>query len=261
MSDTATAAPKKRATKSASSKTAVAEAEAEAARLAAEEAAKNEGDDNTGDTGNDGESAEEKAAREKHNDALEVLEDFSRNSEPRTWRLGKPPENGGDSDTYSDYVQRKMPYVTRLRFFALVSKTIAEALKAGAVLDLGDGTMRERVTALTQQDITDASSFMTLAFQLISYSPEFLTECYMLWLDIPREERRWARGLLSSDWEPETDKWGLREEMSEGMIETFIDQNYEDLRRFLLETLPRLFNRAQAREKDHSNEVAARKSS
>ena len=53
---------------------------------------------------------------------------------------------------------------------------------------------------------------MTLAFELIGYSADFLIDCYVILLDVPRTEREWARMRFSEPWDPDKEKYGLRDE-------------------------------------------------
>lgn len=192
-------------------------------------------------------------AREEHEAQLEILEPLS---EPKRWVIGKPPEKGGTDDEYSIYVQRPLEYMARLRFFSLVSKTVAESIKAGGVVNVGgndlfggSGSVRQRVQQIQASDFNDASSFMQLAMQLIGYAPEFLLECYCLWLGVPSGEKTWAKLMMNTPYNPDGNQWGLTQKQHMEIVEVFIDQNYEDIRDFFVVELPRLGKRVQQLEK------------
>jgi hypothetical protein len=214
-----------------------------------------------GGTSNRNAEAENDKAKKEHEEALETLEPMT---EPREWIIGKPPTEGGEDDEYSRYVQRPLGYMQRMRYFALVSSTITEAIKAGGTINMGatdlfggEGSLRQRAAALTDADFADAGSFMALAFQLLAYSPDFLLESYCMWLDVPGKEKGWAKRVMSQPRDPSRNKWGLTDEMGLGMVETFIDQNYEDTRRFFVEKVPKLLTRLRQREdeqKGHESE-------
>lgn len=181
--------------------------------------------------------------------------------EPRTvpvrWMVGKTPEHGGNEKQYSIYVQDKLPWMPRQQFFSLVARTFSQAIKSsgGNVGNMADvfggegGSLVERGRRLTERDLTDASQFMALAFELIGYSADFLIDCYVILLSVPRNEREWARMRFSEPWDPDADKWGLKDEHHEQIIQTFIDQNYEEIRRFFVETIPDLGRRIALHEK------------
>jgi hypothetical protein len=205
----------------------------------------------------------EQQTREKEiEDARAELEKLDPATMPVRWVIGKAPEFGGTEKQYSVYVQDKLPWMPRQQFFALVSRTFAEAIKAtggqvGGMADVfgGDGgSLIERGRRLTQRDLTDASQFMTLAFELMGYSADFLVDCYVILLDVPRAEREWARMRFSEPWNPEAEKYGLKDEDHEKIIQTFIDQNYEEIRRFFVVTLPALGRRVALHEKSRDRE-------
>lgn len=200
---------------------------------------------------------EEEARRREAEEAEAALEALDPSTDARRWVIGKPPQEGGKDTQYSVYIQRPMAWMPRQRFFALLGKTMSQAIRAtggsvGGMSDIfGDegGSLVERGRRLSQRDFQDASSFFSLAMELIGYSPDFLLESYILWLDVPRTERTWAKTILDMPYCPEEDKWGLREGEHLEIIQTFIDQNYEDIRRFFIETLPDLGRRVALHEK------------
>jgi hypothetical protein len=202
----------------------------------------------------------EKEARkreEEMEEARKALEALEPSVAPVRWMIGKTPELGGNEKQYSIYVQDKLPWMQRQRFFALVSRTFSNALKqsGGAVGGMGDifgdegGSLVERGRKLTQRDLTDASQFMALAFELVGYSADFLVEVYLILLDVPRSEHEWARNRFSEGWDPEREKYGLKDEDNEKIIQVFIDQNYEEIRRFFVVTLPEMGRRIALHEK------------
>jgi len=211
-------------------------------------------------------TADAEKAREETEEALEILES---KIEPRRWVIGKPPEQGGTEDEFSIYYQRPLGYMARMRFFSLVSTNIADAIKAGGSISFGgadpfggSGSLRQRAAQLSTEDFADAASFMALALQLVAYAPDFLADCYVLWLDVPPAERSWAKLVMEQDYAPDRNKWGITEDQGLEMIEIFIDQNYDDIRDFFGVKLPRLAQRVREREqarKDRESESAQSK--
>lgn len=192
----------------------------------------------------------------------EEPEHFEDKSAPKRWVIGKPPEEGGDKDEYEVYMQEKLGYMARNRFFSLTARTMSRAIKASGGQALtgmedvfgGEGTLQERGRRLRERDFADASSFFTLAMELVGYSPDYLNECYAMWLNVPiaKGERAWFKEVIEEDWDPKSDKWGITEAQGMEMIEIFIDQNYEDIRRFFAETLPAIGRRVAARERERA---------
>ena len=190
-------------------------------------------------------------------EAMEILEPLV---EAKRWVIGKPPEEGGKSTEYGVYTQMPLGYMARNRMFSLIGRTMSAAIKAtggsvGGMEDVfgaGGGTLVERGRRLGSRDFQDASQFFTLAMELVGYAPDFLADFYAIALDIPvGGERAWFREVIEQPYRPDDDKWGLSEDDGIEMIEIFIDQNYEDIRRFFTERLPRIGRRASQREQEH----------
>jgi hypothetical protein len=117
------------------------------------------------------------------------------------------------------------------------------------------GTIIERTQRLSQRDVADASQFFTLAMELVGYNADFLGEFYAIVLEVPYGERVWFKNVIEQPYRPEDDKWGLSEDDGVEMIEIFIDQNYEDIRRFFAGKLPRIAQRARQREQQRKEET------
>lgn len=199
--------------------------------------------------------------RKETEDALETLES---KVEPIRRMIGKPPEKGGTEDEFSVYVQRPLGYMSRMRFFALVSNTVADAIKSGGSISFGgsdifggSGSIRQRASQLSTEDFADAASFMALAAQLISYAPDFVLDCYVLWLDVPPAEKAWAKLVMEQRHDPDDNKWGLTEDMGLNIIEVFIDQNYDDIRDFFGVKLPQLVARVRERDQMRKDRESA----
>lgn len=177
--------------------------------------------------------------------------------EIRRWVIGKPPGEGGKESEYSVYVQQPLGWMARSRFFSIMSAALSKAIRAtgGEVAGMGDvfgeggGTIRERAQRLTQRDFQDASQFAAMAMELAAYVPDLLVECYCIWLQVPNGERGWAKLVFEQPWDPEHNKWGLKDEEHRIVIGTFIDQNYEELRGFFTEDLPAIARRVVVNEK------------
>lgn len=211
----------------------------------------------------------EQESREKEIEKAQAeLEKLDPTTDPVRRVIGQPPEHGGGEDNYLTLVQDKLPWMPRQRFFALVGKTMSTAIKAtgGDVGGMADvfgaegGSLIERGRRLTQRDFTDAASFFSLAMELVGYSPDFLIECYVIWLDVPRRDRGWAKQRFNEPWDPEKGKWGLKDEDHEDIIQTFIDQNYEEIRRFFVETLPGIARRVALHERSRKRAPLVRES-
>jgi hypothetical protein len=176
--------------------------------------------------------------------------------EVRRWVIGKPPQEGGKESEYSVYVQQPLGWMSRSRFFSIMSAAMSKAIRAtgGEVAGMGDvfgeggGTIRERAQRLTQRDFQDASQFAAMAMELSAYVPDLLLECYCIWLQVPNGERQWAKLVFEQPWDPTNNKWGLKDEEHRVVIGTFVDQNYEELRGFFTDDLPAIARRVVVNE-------------
>jgi hypothetical protein len=191
--------------------------------------------------------------------AMEVLEPMV---DAKRWIVGKPPEAGGKNTEYSVYTQMPLGYMARNRMFSLIGRTLSAAIKSTGgsvggmddVFGAGGGTLIERGRRLGSRDFQDASQFFTLAMELVGYTPDFLSDFYAIALEVPVTERGWFREVIEQPYRPDDDRWGMSEDMGIEVIEIFIDQNYEDIRRFFIEKLPKIGRRAAAREQDHKKD-------
>jgi hypothetical protein len=119
----------------------------------------------------------------------------------------------------------------------------------GDIFGEGGGTIRERAAKLTQRDFRDASQFAAMAMELSAYVPDLLLECYCIWLQVPNGERIWAKQVFEQPWDPDNNKWGLKDSEHRIVIGTFVDQNYEELRAFFTDDLPTIIRRVVVNEK------------
>lgn len=230
-----------------------------------------EGEANGGDTfanfasAAKGQTQAEADAEEAKKEITEVEEVFELNAEPKIWIIGKPPEQGGKDDDYSQYVQKPLGVMPRMQWFGILTNTISESVKAGGAVDLGmsdvfgegGGSIRERFQTLTNQDFSDAGSFIALAFKIAAYAPDFLMDSFVIWLDVPPAERTWAKRVMKQSYDPEREQWGLKEDQFLEIIEIFIDQNYADIRDFFVKKLPRVVARVQQREREKTQESSS----
>ena len=205
---------------------------------------------------------DDKTAEEAISEAEEAMEILEPKVEAKRWVVGKPPEEGGKQTEWSVYTQMSLGYMARNRMFSLIGRTMSAAIKAtggsvGGMEDVfgaGGGTLVERGRRLGARDFRDASQFFTLAMELIGYAPDFLSDFYAIALDVPIAERGWFRDVIEQPYRPSDDRWGMSEDMGVEIIEIFIDQNYEDIRRFFTERLPKIAKRAAQREQEHKKD-------
>ena len=174
----------------------------------------------------------------------------------KIWIIGRGPEEGGEEgkdDGWEKFTQSKLGFIELQQFFALCSRALLKAVKEGgdnAVSEIGGmfgggGDFRAMSRQLQQQDFNDAQNFMSMAFALISYVPDFLTDCYALWLRVPEAAQWWFKKQVALPYDPDNDQYGLKKEDGKEMIARFLDQNYEEIRDFFVKDVPEMVNRVK----------------
>lgn len=148
------------------------------------------------------------------------------------------------SGSEREYIQRPLTLFRKLEFFGLVGETIDAAMEGQDGLRINDIFGGDGVSV----GIGDLDSFLSAAAKVAHYAPDFLKDCYLIWLDVPKEEKLWAKDALDT----------LSDEDGIEIIETFIDQNWESIERFFTERLRSLGKRVQNRRKSPaSNEQSS----
>lgn len=183
-------------------------------------------------------------------------------SEPKRWVVGKPPEEGGKETEYSVYIQKRLGFIARTRFIALISAALSKGIRAsgGEVAGMADifgnegGSLRQRGERLMQRDWQDASTFMALVTELTAYTPDLLIELYCLFLHVPGGEKIWAKEIFNQDHDPERNLWGPTDDEHMEIMGRFIDQNYNKLREFFTNDLPSLARRVVANERKRQDQ-------
>lgn len=158
-------------------------------------------------------------------DVLDILEP---KEEPKTWTL----EFQGMTQAY---IQKPLSYFAKMEFFGLVGRTLDEAMEGEDGLKV-NSLLDSNISSTNFQDI---DSFLALAVKIAAYSEDFLKDCYVIWLGVPKVERAWAREALNN----------LTDEEGEEIIQVFIDQNWNAIERFFTEGVSGLVRRVQARRK------------
>lgn len=180
----------------------------------------------------------------------------------KKWLIGKPPQEGGEEDEFNVYTQTKLGFIEMQQFFALCSRALLKAVKEGgdsAVSELsgmmGGGDIRAMSRQLQQQDFNEAANFMAMAFALVSYVPDFLVDCYALWLRVPEHQQWWFKREVVKPYDPDRDLYGLTKEDGYEMVHRFLDQNYEEIRDFFVTDIPKTIDRVRKLEQQRKEKA------
>lgn len=127
------------------------------------------------------------------------------------------------------FTQHEMGFMTKLRFFRLVSGTLrlASIGEDGGVA----GFIGEAMEAL-EGDFSNenAAEFIEIILRLVELSPNFIEEAYTLILKVPQEDEPWVIKALDD----------LSDEEGLNILEVFVQQNGAALRDFFSKHLSRV---------------------
>jgi hypothetical protein len=121
------------------------------------------------------------------------------------------------------FVQRPLSYFAKLEFFALLGKSIEQALSAE------EGTTVTGVidTALGAGG-GDFDNFVMGLSRLAQHVPDLLEDAYCIWLGVPKGERE----LVKLIWQKPEDEGGMSDEVGMTILEVFVEQNAEAVKAF-----------------------------
>jgi hypothetical protein len=154
----------------------------------------------------------------------DVLDVLVPKKEPKVWIIGQ-------GDYERTYIQRKLSFIAKMQWFALVGDVLDGALSGPTKMSMNSllsGPPTARDGQLSVADFADADTFVQALGKLLSHAPDFLLDSYVIWLAVPDTEQELAKKIFAL---PEEDG-GLSDEQGMEIIEIFIDQNYDALDNF-----------------------------
>lgn len=134
------------------------------------------------------------------------------------------------------YYQKKLSFLRKIELFAHLGDALDKATSGDDGLSLST-----ILSDPSSNNAFDADSFIKGIAKLSVYVPDVLEKFYCIVLDIPPEERAIALVAMRKP----ADEGGFSDDQGIGIIETFLDQNAEDLRDFFKGKLQRLKERWQ----------------
>lgn len=153
---------------------------------------------------------------------------------------GKDPRGNPIEKTY---VQKPLSYFGKMQFFALVGDSIDAAMEGEDGLTVN--SMLDTITGapndLSAESLTDVDAFARGIAKLLKYVPDLLIDSYCIWLNIPYEERAWARVSMTDAETGLSDKDGME------ILATFVDQNAEAIRDFFGDLWNNVIERSRKR--------------
>lgn len=154
-------------------------------------------------------------------------------TDPVNWTLG-------NADLQREYIQKPLGYMKKMRLFALMGKTIRQALTEGGEGTLtellgGGATVAELQSNFQSKNVSDAESFISLVSGFLVYVPDFLTEAFLILLNVPTQDIPVARYLFELD----ESEGGLSDTDGMEILRVGINQNWEAISRFFTVELPK----------------------
>jgi hypothetical protein len=131
---------------------------------------------------------------------------------------------GQDPLRYS-YVQKPLSFFQKMEVFAVLGKALDRAMSGPdgiTVSELLDGPNAVE-GELSADNFRDADTFVRAISKLVQFAPEILLDLFVVVLGVPRGQRDLVKEMIDM---PE-DEGGLSDEDGIGILETFIDQNWE----------------------------------
>jgi len=173
--------------------------------------------------------------------AEDVVDVLRPKAEQKKWKFG--PEG-----LEVQYVQKPLSFIGKMQWFSLVGEVLDKAMGGDNPLTVGNllSGPGMRSGGLSANDFRDADTFVHAVGKLVRYAPDFLTDSYCIWLNVPEHEREMVKVFMA---EP-AEEGGLSDEDGLEIIERFIDQNYDAIDSFFREKLGLLQKRVQQRAED-----------
>jgi hypothetical protein len=141
-----------------------------------------------------------------------------------------------------------LSYFGKLEFFSYLGQTI-DIMTAGEVQSLlrqffgGEENQTVSVSDIRGTTFSGISidGLLKIASRLMMVAPDFLLECYCIWLQVPRGEREAVKEIMASP----VEDGGLADDDAFKIMEKFLDQNVDAIENFFRKQLPTLFRRGR----------------
>jgi hypothetical protein len=148
-------------------------------------------------------------------DSTEILEP---SAQLRTIHLGVEPN-------VKTYVQKPLSFFGKMEIFSVLGGALDKAMSGDDGLSLnellnGPGELGGSVTA---ENFRDADTFVKAIGKLLQYAPDLFLDLYVVILAVPRGEREVVKEQMRHNEED----GGLSDDDGFGILETFIDQNWD----------------------------------
>jgi hypothetical protein len=183
---------------------------------------------------------------EKSADAVEA---FEPGAATRQWVVSG--RDGNDNPHERTYIQEELGFFPKQQFIVLASQFVDRFVSGDlgiSMKDLFSGDLRKTVAMPTEFSPEEAANkiesnteMIRSVIKVVQQLPDLQIEIIMLSLGVPRNERDWAREVMTGP----VSRGGINDEMGFDILKTFITQNAKTLIDFFAEKGRDLVNHAQ----------------
>lgn len=158
--------------------------------------------------------------------------------------------------------QKPLSFFGKLDFFAVLGKALDTAMAGEGGISLAEmfDELPDDPAQLRAQDLKDQNTFVRGLAKIVAYAPEMLADVYCVILAVPKGRRDLVKQLMAA---PESEG-GLSDEDGIGILNTFIDQNWEVLVDFFKgparELAQKIGGKVAEQKKEQEDEVASESS-
>ena len=129
----------------------------------------------------------------------------------------------GEGKNQLTLVQKPLTFFGKIEFFSVLGKAVEKVINdGGSIVDLIGS---ENPLASDEQD---AEVFIKAVARVVQYVPEMLGDLYCIVLNVPRGQREDIKVRLENE---------LDDDQGFGILETFVDQNWEVMANFFKERI------------------------
>lgn len=134
-----------------------------------------------------------------------------------------------DTDEEKSFIQHEMSFMTKLKFFRLLSGTIRIAAEADNPQGGVSSFLDETLGGLSG-DFDNPNEFITTILKLVELVPDFAEETYLYALNVKRNDYGWATEALEC----------LDDDEGIDILEVFVAQNGPSIKDFFTKRLPKV---------------------
>ncbi len=131
----------------------------------------------------------------------------------------------GTGEIRTTFVQKPLSFFGKLEVFSVLGTALDRAMSGPTGIDLAallDGPDSLGAN-ISNSNIRDADVFLKAILKLVEHAPELISDLYLVALAVPRNQRVYWKTVI----ELCEEEVGLSDDDGFGILETFVDQNWD----------------------------------